>query len=492
MAGIGFELKKLFRATGVLSVLKAYGYTGMVTAGPMLLGVLFLLSINTIGKLAGLPKDEQDLLVSMITYSLLASMVITSIFSMVMTRYVADLLYQEKDEAVLPSLEGILMFVLPLGGLIWGVFLIFSQVRYSICILLLIFFLELIVAWTEMNYLTAIKDYRGILLSYIYAIIAAVIVAYLGCRFFGVSLELMIFSVSVGYGVMLIYDLVLLYKYFPNSQKDHFAFLPWFDEFADLMVIGFATNIGLFAHLVIAWVSDIGENYQGLFYGAPQHDVAALFSFITILITTINFVASVEVNFYPKYRRYYDLFNGAGSIMEIEQAENEMLTVLEHELIYMARRQFYGTALMLSIGLVILGRLPLGFDALMEGYFRILCVGYGAYAVGNVLMLVLMYFTDYRDARNSAIVFAVTTTVGSLASLQLDTKYYGFAFAFGSIIYLIFALVMLMRYTKRLPYHILSSQPIVAEAKRGFGCRLYEFIEKKQGSANKKDNVEKQ
>ena len=108
MAGIGFELKKLFRATGVLSVLKAYGYTGMVTAGPMLLGVLFLLSISTIGKLSGLSKNDQDLLVCMITYSLLASMLVTSIFSMVMTRYVADLLYQEKDEDVLPSLEGIL------------------------------------------------------------------------------------------------------------------------------------------------------------------------------------------------------------------------------------------------------------------------------------------------------------------------------------------------------------------------------------------------
>ena len=143
MAGIGFELKKLFRATGVLSVLKAYGYTGMVTAGPMLLGVMFLLSVNTIGKLAGLPKDEQDLLVSMITYSLLASMVLTSIFSMVMTRYVADLLYQEKDDAVLPSLEGILAFMLPLGAVIWGVFLIFSQVRMTLCFLLivLLFFL---------------------------------------------------------------------------------------------------------------------------------------------------------------------------------------------------------------------------------------------------------------------------------------------------------------------------------------------------------------
>ena len=45
MAGIGFELKKLFKATGVLSMLRAYGYTGMITAGPMILGFIFLLSI---------------------------------------------------------------------------------------------------------------------------------------------------------------------------------------------------------------------------------------------------------------------------------------------------------------------------------------------------------------------------------------------------------------------------------------------------------------
>ena len=128
MAGIGFELKKLFRATGVLSVLKAYGYTGMVTAGPMLLGVFFLLGINTIGKLAGLSKDEQDILVSMITYTLLGSMMVTSFFSMVMTRYVADLLYQEKDELILSSIEGIMCFILPIGGVLWGIFLFFSGV----------------------------------------------------------------------------------------------------------------------------------------------------------------------------------------------------------------------------------------------------------------------------------------------------------------------------------------------------------------------------
>lgn len=40
MAGIGFELKKLFRCKGMLAGLRAYGYAGIICTGPMLLGVL--------------------------------------------------------------------------------------------------------------------------------------------------------------------------------------------------------------------------------------------------------------------------------------------------------------------------------------------------------------------------------------------------------------------------------------------------------------------
>lgn len=40
MAGIGFELKKLFRRKGLFATLRAYGYAGVICTGPMLLGVL--------------------------------------------------------------------------------------------------------------------------------------------------------------------------------------------------------------------------------------------------------------------------------------------------------------------------------------------------------------------------------------------------------------------------------------------------------------------
>ena len=60
MAGIGFELKKLFRRKGLFASLRAYGYAGIICTGPMLLGVLLQLGILLLCSWAGAPRDQQD------------------------------------------------------------------------------------------------------------------------------------------------------------------------------------------------------------------------------------------------------------------------------------------------------------------------------------------------------------------------------------------------------------------------------------------------
>ncbi len=462
MAGIGFELKKLFKKEGVLSILKAYGYTGMITAGPMLLGIGLLLGIVYIGKANGLSEHAGDLLVSMITYALLGSLILTSVFSMINTRYLADMIYEGKENRILSSLLGVLAIELPVGAAVCIVFLMFAGIGLSLMVLFFTLFMELIVSFTAMSYMTAVKSYKEILISYVFAATGAFATAFILSLIFKPATTLLLFSAVVGYGVMMVEDIRILYRYFKVSRGHYFDFMSYFKKYGTLAVISFMMNIGLFSHLVIAWSGSIGRKIYGLFYAAPQHDIAALFAFLTILMTTINFVASVEVNFYPKYRRYYDLFNTNGSILEIEQAEKEMLTVLWHELSYTARRQFYFTALMMSIGLAVLNTLPLGFDSLMGGYFRILCVGYGAYAVGNVLMLILLYFTDYKGAKWAAVSFAIISTGVSLVSLSFKAKYYGFGFTVGAMVYFLICYVELRRFTSKLQYHILSTQPLVS------------------------------
>lgn len=103
MAGIGFELKGLFRKKGIFALFRAYGYTGIVTTGPMILGIALLLGIMFLADFFGVGKHGQDLLVSMVTYALLASLIVTSFFSMVVTRYIADMFYEERKDAVMPA-----------------------------------------------------------------------------------------------------------------------------------------------------------------------------------------------------------------------------------------------------------------------------------------------------------------------------------------------------------------------------------------------------
>lgn len=479
MAGIGFELKKLFKKKGLIAMARAYGYTGAVTAGPMLLGIALILVVTNIGHFRGLSNGNQELLTSMITYSLLASLTLTSLFSMVVSRFIADVLYEEKADRILPSLFGNLCILLPLGGIPYGIFLFFSGGKPLQCLLNFIFFMELVVQWTMMNDLSAVKNYKGILRGFLLALAAAFLSALILTFFFPVSVSLLLFCVCLSYGLMVLVDLRMILEHFPVSFDKPFSFLHWFDEYRELAWIGLFMTIGLFSHLLIAWFGGVGMHVGGLYFAAPRHDVPAMYAFLTILPTTVNFVASVEVNFYPYYRKFYDLFNGTGSVKEIELAETDMLEILKSELSNMARKQFYITAALISIGVMILDRLPLGFDDLMNGYFRILCVGYGAYAIGNVLMLMLLYFADDAGALRASAIFAVTTTEGCLLSLRLDVRYYGFAFALGALVFLLYALFRLDRYTRRLPFHILSRQPIVEAEKVGVFTKLERKLQKR-------------
>ena len=481
MAGIGFELKRLFRRKGLFATMRAYGYAGIVCTGPMLLGVLLQVGILVLCGLWGVGRANQDLLVCMVTYTLLASLTLTSFFSMPVTRFLADMLFAEREEEVLPSFWGSNAIMLVTGTALYGVFLLFSGATLLQGLLCLWLFNIMIVNWNGMNYLTAIKDYRGILCSFVAAIGVACLCA-LAALALGLPLvEGLLASIALGYGVMLAWDVVLLYRYFPQSDRSPWLFLRWLDQFMPLALTGLFTNLGLFAHLVIIWAGPIGVQVKGLFYGAPYHDVPALIAFLTILVTTVNFVVSVEVNFYPRYRDYYSLFNDGGVVGDIVVAEEEMLSTLNSELRFCALKQLFVTAAVISLETTVLSALPLGFNSLMHGYFRTLCVGYGLYAVGNTVMLILLYFTDYKGAVLASGLFAGVAGLATAVSLLLPQQFYGFGFLLGAAVFFIVALLRLDTYTANLPYRILSQQPMVATDKEGWFTELGRMLEHVEG-----------
>ena len=117
----------------------------------------------------------------------------------------------------------------------------------------------------------------------------------------------------------------------------------------------------------------------------------------------------------------------------------------------------------------------------MHGYFRTLCVGYGLYAVGNTILMILLYFRDYGGAVAAAAVFAVSASGLTALSMAFDPVFYGFGFLIGAALFYLVTLFRLDAFTANLPYRVLGQQPIVAETKAGRFTRLGLFLEHKKG-----------
>ncbi|MBQ3029809.1 MAG: exopolysaccharide Pel transporter PelG [Agathobacter sp.] len=483
MAGIGFELKKLFDQKGVFALLKAYGYAGVICTGPMILGMTLLLGVNAISVASGLPKDDRDFLTSMITYTLLLSMTITNVLGMVVTRYVADCLYSDKQNKIMPAFYGSVSIMMVIGSVVFSLFLLISGVPFSYAFLLFLFLEELIVAWTQMNFLTAIKDYKGLLKAFSMALVIGLGSAWvLTCLLHLPIISTLLSCMCIAYGIMIVWYHAMLRQFFPDSKGSRLEFLGCFETYTSLIGCGVFMNIGLYGHLIVMWGSPIGVHIQGPFYAAPQYDVPALVAFVSTLVSTINFVTSVEVNFYPKYRTYYSLFNNDATLNDIEQAEKEMRLVLQDELSYNSAKQVFVTIMFIVLGTIILPLLPLGFNDEMLGIFRVLCLGYAFYAIGNSIMLMSLYFADEFGAFVSTFAFAIVSIVATIFSQLLPVQYYGFGFVIGAFVYMLVALVRLMYFIKRLKYYVLSTQPLVVKEKDGLFTKIAKYyVEKKEG-----------
>ena len=476
MAGIGFELKKMFDKKGLLSMLKAYGYAGIVVTGPMILGVVLLLGIRIISQSFCATELQMELLNSMVTVTLLGSLVISNAFSLCSTRYVADQLYENNNGHILPSFFGNVNIMLVIGCVGYGIFLILSGISLNYIFLCLLLYTELLLVWTEINYLTAIKDYRSIILIFAFSLLIGFATGFILGNILSDIVFAMLIAICVAYGLMSVAYYYLLVKYFPQGDCSCMHFIRWFEKYKELFFLGICISLGMFGHLCIMWYSPARVQVYGLFYGTPIYDIPALLAFFSILITTINFVTSIEVNFYPKYRNYYALFNDDGSFMDIELALKEMTETLFRELTNTFTKQFFATVIFIIGGTMLFPLLPLGITDEMLGIYRILCIGYALYAIGNCAMLLQLYFADNRGALISGIIFCVVSCTMTIVFINGDSKYYGVGFTLGALLYAIVSLILLIRYLKSAIYHTLCSQPMIVKEDNGFLTKISEYF----------------
>lgn len=480
MAGIGFELKKLFGEKGLMLNLRANLYASIVVAGPMLLGAVMLLGVKYLAWQAGASRQEQDTLVVIVTYSILFPLILTSLVSFISTRYIADMLYENQNDRVLPSMYGAISICLVVGAVAWAIFLAFSKLPIEHAFFSFALFCEAVVVWIQLSYTNAAKDYRSVVLGFGSGVAIGLLVGYL--LVWVLHLEIissLLAGVCVAYGVMIVGFTYVLHKYFPLGIGSSLKFLEWVEKYPSLILVGFFMTAGLFIHMLLMWSSPWGARVTGLFYHAPGYDIPALLAMLTTLVTTVNFVTSVELAFYPKYRVYFSLLNGGSNLSDLNKASQEMVTVMKQELFYLAQVQLVVEIVMIAVADSLIPRLGMGFTPVMIGLFRVLCVGYGLYAIGNSVVLFLMYLSDYRDAMIASFTLFIISTIGTWLTLALPEYYYGFGFVAAGLCMFLVGWLRLSTYMQHLEYNIFCKQPIFVREHNGWLTRLARRLDKK-------------
>lgn len=480
MAGIGFELKKLFVGRGAIRKARAYAYASIVCSGTMLLAVVLLLGVQQLAKSFGTPERERETLVVLVVYAMLFSMLLSAALQTFLSRYVADQIYQERPERVMPSLFGGSLLLMVPGGLLYGLLLSRApQVALLDRALNWLLFMELIPVWLQMAYITAAKDYRRILFVFAAGVGCALLLGGALLLSGASATRALLAALVCGYGLMLLGFTQVLLRYFPAGGGSLFAFVGEFGRTGDLMLTGFLGMAGAFVHLTLMWFSPLGESVAGPFRQASTHDAAAFFAFLVTLPANVNFVVSVEVNFYEHYRRYFGAITGGGTIGEISVARAGMTAVLKQEIFKLSQVQIFFMVLYIVLMRYVLK--VIGFTTEMIAMFQIMSIGYSAFAIGNCTMLLQLYFNDRRGALASCAAFFLVNLAVTLLTVNGPPLYYGTGLVAAGVAMYLVSLPRLLSYVKRIDYHVFCSQPVVAEGDRGFWPRLAARLETGRG-----------
>lgn len=480
MAGIGFELNKLFKGKSFIENIAAYSVSTAVTVGPMILCILLTTVLQRFLIAAKVAFSVRELFQATTIYAFVFSLVVASSMIMLISRYIADQLFQKKYERIMSSLYGVLSFTLVIGGIIGFVFLSFSPMSFFFKLSAYLFYMELIIIWIQSIYISLFKDYLKILRGFLYGVSTSIILGYIVVFHtnFEPVLGLMI-SIDIGFFIIVASYMQYFIKYLSENDRNIFRFIGYFDKYPSLIAISLFYNIGMYSHNFVYWLGDYSVTIGETFRFSPIYDVPMFYAYFTITPTLVLFVVTVETSFYIKYKNYYNCILKDGNLQEITTAKKEMSSVLVQEISYIMEIQ-----LVFSILSLIVGRkyLPLvGLVGLSIDIFSILVLGCYLFIMMFILVLILLYFDDRKGALFSVTIFIITNFALTKITMDMGQTYFGTGFFLSSLISLIIAITRLAYYIKNIDYYIFCSQPILYKEKTGLFSRLIDKMDRGEG-----------
>ncbi|HIZ22687.1 MAG TPA: exopolysaccharide Pel transporter PelG [Candidatus Blautia faecigallinarum] len=480
MAGVGFELKKLFRSKkGYFQSVKAYTVSAVVTEGPMILNILMLFLMRYLIRIHGATVREQDIFLYTITYITIFSLIFSNTLLMFIDRYISDCIYQKQLKRIMPAFFGLIFWLVLIGGLIALIYLFCIPVDNFYRIVNLVQFCIMMIIWAEMAFLSAVKQYTKVMVGFCASVLVSVLTAMVLLKFTPLPLVMAaLISTCLGYLVMMLMFLQQLLVYYPGGKLNIFQFFPALDKYKILVAIGFFMALGLYAHNFVVWTSEFKNQIwdNGVF--CTKYDIPIFFATLTISPMLVRFVVSVEVNFYQKYREYFDGILYGGTLEDIRMTKKSLSKTLFREIAQMMEIQFFVTVLCATFLGNYLNRI--GLDQEQTSIFRILCFGYCLFGLAKCLIILLLYFEDRAGALIGVMCFAGLSALFTWLFLKTEVAYWGSGFLAAAFVTAMYGAFRIRYFLDRLEYKVFLRQPLFYEEKKGVFTDLAEMAGKQE------------
>lgn len=425
MAGIGFELKKIYGRKTLAASLWGTFYATMATIGPAVLSASLLLLLEFLLARTGLTRLEERFFIATTSYTFLLATLVSAFFAAPVSRYISDCIFLEKEQDICPSAFGVLALSSAVSGVIMAVLCVEMHIQDNVPVPFLVAYYLAGVLVTDvysmMTYASALKHYRALTFSFSLGFLLAVAVYFL-C-----TLKLAIDKVTAAYMALaccyflIVFALVFqCVRAFGRPKERHFAFLAYFRRYPGLVAAGFLYSLGIYCPTIIYWFfSEISERVS-IFLTAPEYDYALFLAVFMNMPSLVIFVVKVETTFYEKYTHYVSALNN-GTYEMIRKERNAMARTLRRQLFFVNETQ-------LIIAIVLICLVSVSFPYLnvsleMMNMFVMLTLAVYAVFCMHFTIVVFYYFSDYVGAGVSSLVFLGVTAIGAAVAVRWDGFY---------------------------------------------------------------------
>lgn len=455
MAGIGFELRRLLRDESLGGTLRAYGLAGLVGSGPWVCSILAVLLVGVLGAAASQAPAEVTRFLVSVSYLMAASLITTGPLQLMFSRFVADRVFEERKEAVVPNLLGALtltsLVALALGGPV-AAFVLEGAAAYRL--LMLGCFTTLSVSWILVVLLSGVKEYLSVVAVFavgnaLGAAAALALVSY--------GLEGLLAGFWAGQGVMLFAMLGLVVRAHGATRLVAYDFARRRYAFLSLGAVGFAYNAGVWADKFVFWMNPAtSEPVLGPLRSSVIYDLPIFLAYLSIVPGMAVFLLRVETDFAEEYERFFRAVRSGGRLDEIERIRDSMVATVRSAIFDIFKVQGLTVLALLLSGPQLL-RL-FGISPLYAPLLAVDLVGVAVQVLLLATLNVLFYLDERRVAFAVTALFAVSNLLLSLLSQVLGPEFFGYGFALAASLAAIVGLVLLSRCLERLEYRTFMLQ----------------------------------